>query len=64
MEGVEIRYGCSVLGVYSKVTRAAGNDVLTFLFWVEWEPRPSSPSLIRLISFGKLLDDKAPLSGE
>ncbi|KAL2003516.1 hypothetical protein VTN02DRAFT_3501 [Thermoascus thermophilus] len=28
----------------------------------EWEPRPSSPSLIRLISFGKLLDDKAPLS--
>ncbi|KAL1962886.1 hypothetical protein VTN77DRAFT_9064 [Rasamsonia byssochlamydoides] len=28
----------------------------------EWEPRPSSPSLIRLISFGKLLDDKSPLS--
>ncbi|KAA8650366.1 hypothetical protein EYZ11_000751 [Aspergillus tanneri] len=28
----------------------------------EWEPRPSSPSSIRLISFGKLLDDKAPLS--
>ncbi|WEW57752.1 hypothetical protein PRK78_003219 [Emydomyces testavorans] len=28
----------------------------------EWEPRPTSPSLIRLISFGKLLDDKAPLS--
>ncbi|OAX83103.1 hypothetical protein ACJ72_02546 [Emergomyces africanus] len=28
----------------------------------EWEPRPSSPSSIRLISFGKLLEDKAPLS--
>ncbi|KAL1955533.1 hypothetical protein VTO42DRAFT_8487 [Malbranchea cinnamomea] len=28
----------------------------------EWESRPSSPSAIRLISFGKLLDDKAPLS--
>ncbi|KAL2809568.1 ubiquitin-related domain-containing protein [Aspergillus granulosus] len=31
--------------------------------WQEdWEPRPSSPSSIRLISFGKLLDDKSPLS--
>jgi hypothetical protein len=29
----------------------------------DWEPRPSSPSAIRLISFGKLLDDKSPLSG-
>lgn len=29
----------------------------------EWEPQPSSPSSIRLISFGKLLDDKSPLSG-
>ncbi|QGA18291.1 hypothetical protein EYB26_005975 [Talaromyces marneffei] len=28
----------------------------------EWEPQPSSPSSIRLISFGKLLDDKSPLS--
>ncbi|KAL4904560.1 hypothetical protein BDW74DRAFT_26400 [Aspergillus multicolor] len=28
----------------------------------DWEPRPSSPSSIRLISFGKLLDDKSPLS--
>ncbi|KAF7512992.1 hypothetical protein GJ744_011258 [Endocarpon pusillum] len=27
----------------------------------EWEAKPSSPSSIRLISFGKLLDDKAPL---
>ncbi|KAL2861257.1 uncharacterized protein BJX67DRAFT_312600 [Aspergillus lucknowensis] len=28
----------------------------------DWEPRPLSPSSIRLISFGKLLDDKSPLS--
>ncbi|KAH8696140.1 ubiquitin-related domain-containing protein [Talaromyces proteolyticus] len=28
----------------------------------EWEPRPTSPSYIRLISFGKLLDDKSPLT--
>lgn len=27
----------------------------------EWEPRPSSPSSIRLIHFGRMLDDKAPL---
>ncbi|CAI7611407.1 unnamed protein product [Penicillium glandicola] len=36
------------------------------LIWREWrsdwETRPSSPSSIRLISFGKLLDDKAPIS--
>lgn len=29
----------------------------------EWEAKPSSPSAIRLISFGKLLDDKSPLKG-
>ena len=29
----------------------------------EWEAKPASPSSIRLISFGKLLDDKAPLKG-
>lgn len=29
----------------------------------EWEAKPSSPSYIRLISFGKLLDDKAALKG-
>lgn len=29
----------------------------------EWEAQPSSPSSIRLIYFGKLLDDKAPLKG-
>lgn len=36
------------------------------LIWREWrsdwETRPTSPSSIRLISFGKLLDDKSPLS--
>ncbi|KAK2766771.1 hypothetical protein FQN54_006085 [Arachnomyces sp. PD_36] len=36
------------------------------LIWREWRPewetRPASPTSIRLISFGKLLDDKAPLS--
>lgn len=29
----------------------------------EWETRPSSPSSIRLIFFGRLLDDKTPLKG-
>lgn len=29
----------------------------------EWENRPTSPSSIRLIHFGRLLDDKAPLKG-
>jgi hypothetical protein len=36
------------------------------LIWKEWrqdwESQPTSPSSIRLISFGKLLDDKSPLS--
>jgi hypothetical protein len=27
----------------------------------EWEPRPTSPSSIRLIHFGRMLDDKIPL---
>ncbi|KAF2279628.1 ubiquitin-like protein [Westerdykella ornata] len=27
----------------------------------EWEPRPTSPSSIRLIHFGRMLDDKSPL---
>ena len=29
----------------------------------EWEPRPASPSSIRLIILGRLLEDKAPLKG-
>ena len=34
------------------------------LFCVDWEIRPSSPSSIRLIYFGKLLEDKSRLSGK
>ena len=30
----------------------------------EWEAKPSSPTSIRLINMGKLLDDKASLKGE
>jgi Ubiquitin-2 like Rad60 SUMO-like len=30
----------------------------------EWETKPSSPSSIRLIHFGRLLDDKVPLRGK
>ena len=29
----------------------------------EWEPRPASPSSIRLIILGRLIEDKAPLKG-
>ncbi|KAI8941336.1 hypothetical protein NX059_002562 [Plenodomus lindquistii] len=29
----------------------------------EWEARPTSPSSIRLIHFGRMLDDKSPLNG-
>ncbi len=32
--------------------------------FLEWEQRPTSPTAIRLIHFGKLLDDKAPLKGQ
>ncbi|KAI9705551.1 MAG: hypothetical protein M1836_006307 [Candelina mexicana] len=28
----------------------------------EWEPRPTAPTSIRLIHFGRLLDDKSPLN--
>lgn len=31
---------------------------------IEWEPRPTSPSSIRLIHFGRMLDDKSPLKGK
>lgn len=30
----------------------------------EWEPRPASPSSIRLILLGRLIEDKTPLKGE
>lgn len=31
---------------------------------IDWETKPNSPSAIRLISFGQLLDDNATLKGE
>lgn len=31
---------------------------------IDWEAKPNSPSAIRLISFGQLLDDNATLKGE
>lgn len=40
-----------------------GMLMLTFRL-AEWEARPSSPSSIRLIYYGKLLDDKMRLHGE
>lgn len=46
------------------MTLALVGDVLLLTDWLDWETRPSSPSAIRLISFGKLLDDKSPLSGK
>ena len=42
---------------------SSANHTKPLTFYIEWEQKPSSPSSIRLISFGKLLDDKAPLTG-
>lgn len=42
--------------------RASHGQSLTSL-GAEWEPRPTSPSSIRLIHFGRMLDDKSPLKG-
>lgn len=39
-------------------------DLLTIFMWLEWEAKPSSPESIRLISMGKMLNDKARLTGE
>lgn len=50
------REGMSLIN--NRSTQALANCLL-----VEWEPRPSSPSAIRLIHFGRLLDDKLPLKG-
>ena len=36
---------------------------LTMIAWTEWEAKPSSPDSIRLISMGKMLNDKARLCG-
>lgn len=55
MEGVAVWYVTS----NAAAVTASTNEMI-----IEWEPQPSSPSSIRLISFGKLLDDKAPLSGQ
>ncbi|KAI9679267.1 MAG: hypothetical protein M1817_005286 [Caeruleum heppii] len=53
--------------VYSEDNNPFNLSVYTLkeLIWrewrEEWESRPSSPGSIRLIHFGRLLDDKAPL---
>lgn len=48
--------------------RAMSAYKLKELIWTdwrsEWEPKPASPSSIRLIILGRMLDDKAPLKGE
>ena len=43
--------------------KKAGPCADDFTCLTDWESQPTSPSSIRLISFGKLLDDKSPLSG-
>lgn len=48
-------------GQYSCVTIAWTTFCLTSI--LDWEARPSSPSSIRLIHYGKMLDDKAHLKG-
>ena len=54
MEGLEARLG--ILG--------PGRSELHLLTrGEEWEPRPTSPSSIRLIHMGRLLDDKISLKG-
>lgn len=45
-----------------KIYLAREPTALTLTF-IDWETRPASPSSIRLISFGKLLEDKSPLAG-
>ncbi|MCJ1287739.1 hypothetical protein MMC26_007091 [Xylographa opegraphella] len=42
-------------------TQSADLHVPFLTFSIEWEPRPSSPSSIRLIHYGKMLDDKSHL---
>ncbi|KAG2012572.1 hypothetical protein GB937_006921 [Aspergillus fischeri] len=42
--------------------KKAGPCADDFTCLTDWESQPTSPSSIRLISFGKLLDDKSPLS--
>lgn len=56
---LELLY-CSAL----RPSRCVGWDLWLTNGSLEWEARPSSPSSIRLIHFGKLLDDKAYLKGK
>lgn len=51
MAGLARRYGLHRIQYRAHV-------LMTF---PEWEPRPTSPSSIRLISFGRMLDDKQHL---
>ena len=43
---------------------ASGWDRMLMSVMSEWEARPSSPSSIRIIYYGKLLEDKARLYGK
>jgi len=47
----------------SATTRLAEFEALMLICNTEWELRPTSPAAIRLIHFGKLLDDKQLLRG-
>lgn len=44
-------------------SKDVGVSLLTGVRGIEWEAKPSSPESIRLISMGKMLNDKARLSG-
>jgi len=69
MDGMAGRYGC----IHLPCSWICHRNMLVFnqrenkradtLSTTEWELRPSSPSSIRLIHFGKLLDDKYSLEG-
>jgi hypothetical protein len=65
MAGLEGRYDNTNSRLFYKYVESLHRYMrarLTFL--VEWEPRPTSPSSIRLIHFGRMLDDKSPLKGK
>ncbi len=47
----------------SATTSLTEFEVHVLIHLTEWEPRPTSPAAIRLIHFGKLLDDKQLLRG-
>jgi hypothetical protein len=65
MAGLAGRYDHTKLSAFYKHVESLHRYMrakLTFL--AEWEPRPTSPSSIRLIHFGRMLDDKSPLKGK